>query len=117
MEEIILQVPSLDPPFSIFIDLCSCDFQAVESFAVQMCLDSLKKILPSMLLTLTQVGEFHLATASSNDTAITEQYIIPREARAEGPSVARLINLSSRAGPSGAKPREFERKIYLYIYI
>ena len=43
--------------------------------------------------------------------------IIPREARAEGPSVARLINLSGRAGPSGAKPREFERKIYLYIYM
>ena len=42
---------------------------------------------------------------------------IPREARAEGPSVARLINLSGRAGPSGAKPREFERKIYLYVYI
>ena len=36
-------------------------------------------------------------------------------ARAEGPSVARLINLSGRAGPSGAKPREFEGKIYLYI--
>ena len=35
--------------------------------------------------------------------------LIPREAR--------LINLSGRAGPSGAKPREFERKIYLYIYI
>ena len=35
--------------------------------------------------------------------------IIPREAR--------LINLSGRAGPSGVKPREFERKIYLYIYI
>ena len=29
--------------------------------------------------------------------------------------MARLINLSGRAGPSGAKPREFERKIYLYI--
>ena len=43
--------------------------------------------------------------------------IIPREARAEGPSVARLINLSGRAGPSGAKAREFERKIYLYIYM
>ena len=43
--------------------------------------------------------------------------LIPREARAEGPSVARLINLSGQAGPSGAKPREFERKIYLYIYI
>ena len=43
--------------------------------------------------------------------------VFPREARAEGPSVARLINLSGRAGPSGAKPREFERKIYLYIYI
>ena len=33
--------------------------------------------------------------------------MIPREAR--------LINLSGRAGPSGAKPREFERKICLYI--
>ena len=43
--------------------------------------------------------------------------MIPREARAEGPSVARLINLSGRAGPSGAKPREFERKIYLYMLI
>ena len=45
------------------------------------------------------------------------QKVIPREARAEGPSVARLINLSGRAGPRGGKPREFERKIYLYIYI
>ena len=35
--------------------------------------------------------------------------LIPREAR--------VINLSGRAGPSGAKPREFERKIYLYVYI
>ena len=44
--------------------------------------------------------------------------IIPREASAEGPSVARLINLSGRAeGPSGAKPRQFAWKIYLYIYI
>ena len=42
--------------------------------------------------------------------------VIPHEARAEGPSIARLINLSGRAGLSGAKPREFERKIYLYIY-
>ena len=33
------------------------------------------------------------------------------------PRQARLINLSARAGPSGAKPREFERKIYLYICI
>ena len=33
VEEITLQVPSLDPRFAIFIDLCSCDhFQAVESF-------------------------------------------------------------------------------------
>ena len=31
------------------------------------------------------------------------------------PREARLINLLGRAGPSGAKPREFERKIYLYI--
>ena len=37
-------------------------------------------------------------------------YLIPREARAEGPSVARLINLSGRAGPSGAKPREIRAK-------
>ena len=36
MKEIILQVPSLDPPFAIFIDLCSCDFQAVESFTVEV---------------------------------------------------------------------------------
>ena len=34
------------------------------------------------------------------------------------PREARLINLSDRAeGPSGAKPRQFERKIYLYIDI
>ena len=31
MEEITQQVPSLDPRFAIFIDLCSCDFQAVET--------------------------------------------------------------------------------------
>ena len=31
MEEITLQVPSLDPPFAIFIDRCSCDFEAGES--------------------------------------------------------------------------------------
>ena len=31
MEEITLQVPSLDPLFSIFIDLCSCNFEAGES--------------------------------------------------------------------------------------
>ena len=36
-------------------------------------------------------------------------YFFPREAR--------LINLSGRPGPSGAKPREFERKIYLYICV
>ena len=35
------------------------------------------------------------------------QLFIPREAR--------LINLLGRAGPSEAKPHEFERKIYLYI--
>ena len=28
VEEITLRVPSLDPRFAIFIDLCSCDFQA-----------------------------------------------------------------------------------------
>ena len=32
VEEITQQVPSLGPPFGIFIDLCSCDFQAAESF-------------------------------------------------------------------------------------
>ena len=36
MEEITLQVSSLDPPFAIFIDLFSCDFQAVESFTAQV---------------------------------------------------------------------------------
>ena len=47
--------------------------------------------------------------------------LIPREARAEGPSVARLINLAaegrSGARVSGAEPRAIERRIYLYIYI
>ena len=33
------------------------------------------------------------------------------------PCEARLINLSGRAGLSGAKPREFKRKIYLYICV
>ena len=36
MEEITLQFASLDPRFPIFIDLCSYDFQAVESFIVQV---------------------------------------------------------------------------------
>ena len=36
MEEITLQVPSLDPRCAIFIDLCLYDFQAVESFTVQV---------------------------------------------------------------------------------
>ena len=31
-EEITLDFSSLDPPFPIFVQLCSCDFQAVESF-------------------------------------------------------------------------------------
>ena len=35
MEEITPQVPSLDLPFGIFIDLISGDFQAVESFTAQ----------------------------------------------------------------------------------
>ena len=43
--------------------------------------------------------------------------LIPREARDEGPSVARLINLSCRRPRSGAKPYEFEPNIYLYAYI
>ena len=36
VEETTLQVPSLDPRFAIFIDLQSCDLQAVESFTVQV---------------------------------------------------------------------------------
>ena len=36
MEGITLQVPSLDPPFAILIDLCPFDFQAVGSFTVQV---------------------------------------------------------------------------------
>ena len=36
VEEITPQVPSLDSPFAIFIDLCSCDFQAVGSFTAQV---------------------------------------------------------------------------------
>ena len=36
LEEIIPQVLSLDPPFAIFSDLCSSDFQAVESFTAQV---------------------------------------------------------------------------------
>ena len=36
MEEITLHDPSLDQRFPIFIDLCSCYFQAVESFTVQV---------------------------------------------------------------------------------
>ena len=36
MEEITLEVPSLDPPRTIFIDLCPCDFQVVESFTAQV---------------------------------------------------------------------------------
>ena len=31
-----MQVPSLVPRFAIFIDLCSYDFQAEESFIVQV---------------------------------------------------------------------------------
>ena len=41
--------------------------------------------------------------------AAIHREIVPREAR--------LINLSGRAGPSGAKPREFKQKIYLYICV
>ena len=38
VEEITLQVPYLGPRFAVFIpgDLCSCNFQAVESFTVQV---------------------------------------------------------------------------------
>ena len=58
-----------------------------------------------------------METCDTHTHIHTKNRSIPREARNEGPSVARLINLSGRAGPGGAKPREFERKIYLYIYI
>ena len=36
VEEITPKVPSLDSPFAIFIDLCSCDFQVVGSFTAQV---------------------------------------------------------------------------------
>ena len=36
VEETTLQVPSLDSRFAIFIDLQSCDLQAVESFTVRV---------------------------------------------------------------------------------
>ena len=36
MEEITPQVPSLNPPFAIFIDLFSCDCKAVGSFTAQV---------------------------------------------------------------------------------
>ena len=46
--------------------------------------------------------------------------IIPREARAEGPSVARLINLSGRR-PAEGRARELSRanssRTYIYIYV
>ena len=57
---------------------------------------------------------FHPAPASRG-FASHVFLVIPREARAEGPSVARLINLSGRRPRSGAKPCEFEPNIYLYI--
>ena len=43
--------------------------------------------------------------------------IFPREARAEGPSVARLINLSGRAELSRANSSEKYIYIYIYIYV
>ena len=59
-----------------------------------------------------------LVTSSNRSKMCFKMFLlglIPREARAEGPSEARLINLSGRAGPGGAKLREFERKIYLFL--
>ena len=48
----------------------------------------------------------------------TAEKFIPREARAEGPSIAKArAQRGSHVIRSGAKPREFERKIYLYPYI
>ena len=46
--------------------------------------------------------------------------LFPREARAEGPSVARLINLSGRR-PAEGRARELSRenssRTYIYIYV
>ena len=74
------------------------------------------KLISSLLLS-RQFHLYNLVTSKPEEAGLASRNIVLREARAEGPSVARLINLSGRAGPSGAKPREFERKIYLYIYI
>ena len=70
-------------------------------------------LISSFDATIRVKRAFHPAPALRGFASHVFLVIIPREARAEGPSVARLINLSGRAGPSGAKPREFERKIYL----
>ena len=52
-------------------------------------------------------NDFEFVSTFAFEAGLNILWLIPREAR--------LINLSGRAGPSGAKPREFERKIYLYI--
>ena len=44
--------------------------------------------------------------------------VIPREARAEGPSVARLINLSGRRPALGSQAARIRAEnIFIYIYI
>ena len=45
-------------------------------------------------------------------------FVIPREARAEGPSVARLINQSGRRPErSESRANSSEKYIYIHIYI
>ena len=66
----------------------------------------MRLLISSFDATIRVKRAFHPAPASRG-FASHVFLVIPREAR--------LINLSGRAGPSRAKPREFERKIYLYI--
>ena len=72
---------------------------------------SLAKRLSTVAIEVSLLG--HLFIFSNN--FVVADKLVPREARAEGPSVARLINLSGRWPRSGAKPCEFEPNIYLYI--
>ena len=68
---------------------------------------------------------FKMSTSKKNErrscTLQNDKFnIIPREARAEGPSVARLINLSGRR-PAEGRARELSRenssRTYIYIYV
>ena len=55
VEEITVQVPSLDPRFAVFIDLCSCDFQAVESFTVKVLITYFLKSTFSLVMSVLYV--------------------------------------------------------------